>query len=149
MFPPAWLWQFTQRSYLSEVILLERTPFLQKTFDNPSTGRRCHTLHAGWGGDLFGTLGRHRRRRRPADRLLLGLDVGRRADCSPTSGNPRNTWFTHEFQFALWLVVGLLTVVRFLGYLDLRIRREGWEVELLMRAEGARLGRAIDSGAGG
>jgi hypothetical protein len=29
--------------------------------------------------------------------------------------------------------------VRFLSYLDLRIRHEGWEVELLMRAEGLRL----------
>jgi hypothetical protein len=31
---------------------------------------------------------------------------------------------------------GYLTVVRFLAYLDLRIRREGWEAELMMRAEG-------------
>ena len=35
----------------------------------------------------------------------------------------------------LWMVAAYFTVVRFLGYLDLRIRREGWEVELLMRAE--------------
>ncbi len=40
---------------------------------------------------------------------------------------------------ALWLVVGYFTVVRFLAYLDLRIRREGWEVELMMRAEQTRL----------
>ena len=30
-------------------------------------------------------------------------------------------------------------VVRYLEYLDLRIRYEGWEVELFMRAEAARL----------
>ncbi|HBO43156.1 MAG TPA: hypothetical protein DD670_04320, partial [Planctomycetaceae bacterium] len=42
---------------------------------------------------------------------------------------------SHGYQAALWLVVGFFTVVRFLGYLDLRIRREGWEVELVMRAE--------------
>ena len=40
---------------------------------------------------------------------------------------------------AVWLVVGFFTVVRFLSYLDLRIRREGWEVELSPRAEAARL----------
>jgi hypothetical protein len=47
--------------------------------------------------------------------------------------------FTLYFPLALWLVVGYFTVVRFLSYLDLRIRREGWEVELLMRAERTRL----------
>jgi hypothetical protein len=43
------------------------------------------------------------------------------------------------FQLAVWTTVGFFTVVRFLSYLDLRIRREGWEVELKMRAEAARL----------
>ena len=38
----------------------------------------------------------------------------------------------------LWLVLGGFAVVRYLSYLDLRIRREGWEVELLVRAEEAR-----------
>jgi hypothetical protein len=36
-----------------------------------------------------------------------------------------------------------LSVVRFLSYLDLRIRHEGWEVELRMRAEGAQLVRQL------
>ena len=40
---------------------------------------------------------------------------------------------------SMWIVVGFLTVVRFLAYVDLRIRHEGWEVELRMRAEGSRL----------
>ena len=40
-----------------------------------------------------------------------------------------------------WLVIGFFAIVRFLAYLDLRIRREGWEVELVMRAEAARLTR--------
>jgi hypothetical protein len=44
---------------------------------------------------------------------------------------------------ALWSVIGFFSVVRFLAYLDLRIRHEGWEVELLMRAEAARLGRQL------
>ena len=47
------------------------------------------------------------------------------------------------YPLALWLVLGFFAVVRFLGYLDLRIRREGWEVELMMRAEGARLERQL------
>ena len=40
---------------------------------------------------------------------------------------------------AMWFVAAYLTVVRFLNYLDLRIRDEGWEVELRMRAEAVRL----------
>jgi hypothetical protein len=57
------------------------------------------------------------------------------------------TWepvmYTFYYPLALWLVACLFAVVRFLGYLDLRIRREGWEVELLLRAEGARLTRQL------
>ena len=51
--------------------------------------------------------------------------------------------YTFHYPLALWLVVGYLTVVRFLAYLDLRIRREGWEVELMMRTEAARLTRQL------
>ena len=54
-----------------------------------------------------------------------------------------NPVFTFWFQLSLWVVAGYFTVVRFLCYLDRRIRREGWEVELLMRAEGERLSRQL------
>ena len=40
---------------------------------------------------------------------------------------------------ALWLIGILVTVFRFLGYLDTRIRLEGWEVELRVKAEAARM----------
>jgi hypothetical protein len=43
----------------------------------------------------------------------------------------------------MWTVAGFFAVARYLSYLDLRIRREGWEVELLIRAEGDRLTRQI------
>ena len=46
-------------------------------------------------------------------------------------------------QVAIWIVMGYSTVVRFLSYLDLRIRNEGWEIELKMRAEAARLTRQV------
>ena len=38
------------------------------------------------------------------------------------------------FPAALWLTAVYTAVVKFIGYLDLRIRREGWEVELKVRA---------------
>ena len=34
----------------------------------------------------------------------------------------------------MWLAVIYTTVLRFVSYLDLRIRREGWEVELKVQA---------------
>ncbi|MBN1591097.1 MAG: hypothetical protein JW888_16405, partial [Pirellulales bacterium] len=133
-----WLWLFSQRAYLNEVILLERNPLRQKSPANPSTARRCRMLHTGISGDLllrwmgstaFGIL-------LVASfwgamwilRVLLLSQWG-----------IENTLFTHYFQVALWLVAGFFGVARFLSYLDLRIRREGWEIELVMRAESERL----------
>ncbi len=55
----------------------------------------------------------------------------------------QTTSYTIFYPLALWLTVSYFTVVRFLGYLDLRIRREGWEVELMMRAEQMRLTREM------
>ncbi len=39
----------------------------------------------------------------------------------------------------LWPFIAYLAVVRFLAYIDLRTRREGWEVELELRRAGRRL----------
>jgi di/tricarboxylate transporter len=38
-----------------------------------------------------------------------------------------------QLQVAFWLVIVFLTVFRFIAYLDCRIRREGWDVELKLR----------------
>lgn len=40
---------------------------------------------------------------------------------------------------ALWVAVAFFGIGRFLGYIDQRIRQEGWEVELRLRAAGAAL----------
>ena len=55
-------------------------------------------------------------------------------------------WFKLQVVYpaCLWLVVAFMAVVRFLSYLDLRIRHEGWEVELLMRAESLRLAMQME-----
>ena len=51
---------------------------------------------------------------------------------------PGPTMLRYLYPLAMWVVAGYLSVVRFLFYLDLRIRHEGWEVELRLRAEAAR-----------
>lgn len=128
--------------YLNEVILLERNPWRRRRVGELSTMSRSSALHAGMTGEgLTFWLGNL------AVAAALVASVG------------GSLWFlllifvgqeyltADALRFGLattiWLVVGYLAVVRFLSYLDLRIRREGWEVELKLRAERGRLlGRA-------
>ena len=39
-----------------------------------------------------------------------------------------------QLQVSYWLVIVFLTIFRFISYLDCRIRREGWDVELKLRS---------------
>ena len=102
-----------------------------------STGRRTRALHAGMQAEIFA-------------RWVMALAFGGVLFASlflslivlhDSLLGGRWSWQATFFvvPLVLWLVIGYFTVVRFLAYLDLRIRREGWEVELLMRAEAARL----------
>ncbi|NLE39797.1 MAG: hypothetical protein GX621_17395 [Pirellulaceae bacterium] len=129
-----WLWLFGQYAYLNEVILLERNPLRQRSPGKPSTERRCRTLLAGAAGDMWvramasaGVAAILLLSFSSALWVAVGLFVG--------EWDLDGFMLTHGYHVALWLVAGFFTVVRFLGYLDLRIRREGWEVELVMRAE--------------
>ena len=44
------------------------------------------------------------------------------------------------FQAGVWIAIAFFTVVRFLSYIDRRIRLEGWEIELRLRS----VGRALE-----
>ncbi|WP_425396375.1 hypothetical protein [Aeoliella sp.] len=126
--------------YVGELILLERNPLASGRTKRLTTNRRSRNLHSNNGGELFG-------------RWMLALLVGVVLTLAlglgfelllAKLGGLEITWFARHlviYPLALWVVVGWMAVVRFLAYLDLRIRREGWEVELLMRAEAARLRR--------
>lgn len=137
-----WSLFFVAWPCLGEVILLERNPMRRKYAGQMTTNRRRRLLHGGYAGELFtrwmGALG-------VGSLLLVSfwltfcLAGGMLLNEWEWSGTP----FTVCFPLAIWLVVGYFSVVRFLGYLDLRIRREGWEVELMMRAEQARLTRQL------
>ena len=120
--------------YLNEVILLERNPLRAVGKQAISTGRRSWMLHRGRGGDFFiyGMLN-----------VIIGLILvaafwGSLAVTARLFLNEQDrtgAFYTCLYPAALWLVAAYFTVVRFLAYLDLRICCEGWEVELLMRAE--------------
>jgi hypothetical protein len=135
LFLPYWL-----MPYVGELILLERNPLFSGKHHRLTTNRRSRNLHSNSGGELFG-------------RWLLATGVGAALTVAfgygmeellmQIGGVEITQLMRHRviYPLALWLVVGWMAVVRFLAYLDLRIRREGWEVELLMRAEAARLRR--------
>ena len=137
-----WFFPFVAWPYLNEVILLERNPLWRARPGQVTTYRRTLALHGSNVPDLLlrwvGSM---------AVGVVLFLSLW--LSVSFAGGMLLNQWgwqrvaYTFYFPLALWLVVGYFSVARFLGYLDLRIRREGWEVELVMRAEQARLTREM------
>jgi hypothetical protein len=152
---------FAGAPYLNEVILLESNPLRKKNSPRgESTLSRSRVLHRDAstdtvarafavlmvGGTLFASIWL-------SIFFLRGVLLGLWGVLDFYQGlafalqNGRLNWEFFRpmcillFPLALWTVVGYFAVVRFLSYLDLRIRREGWEVELVMRAERARLAR--------
>lgn len=137
-----WFVPFAVWPYLNEVILLERNHFWRRRPGQMTTFRRTKALHGGSVGDSFG-------RWLATAAFGVMLFVALWISIQILVGMLLSEWewggltYTLYYPLALWIVVGYFTVVRFLGYLDLRIRREGWEVELMMRAEGERLSRQL------
>ena len=128
--------------YLSEVILLERSAMLRRERDRSSTIRRARSLHAGVSSFLFG--------RWLATTVLVGLLglslwLSLWVILSILTGGQHSlrTGLLVYWPVALWLTAAYLAVVRFLAYLDLRMRREGWEMTLVLRAEAARMARSM------
>ena len=128
--------------YLNEIILLEKNPLRAGVHRAVTTSRRSQLLHGAargmtisrWmSGLLFGTIMAFAVF--AATWSILNLLAGYQV-------SDRTAYFI-LWPLALWIVMGFFAVVRFLCYLDLRIRTEGWEVELLMRAEASRLGRQL------
>ncbi len=133
-----WFVLFAMMPYVSEVVLLERNPMFGGRGRKMTTGRRLKRLHKNYGSDLF-------------SRWLCSIAIGALLLVSfwtsivmtVTLLSGQEAWepttVTISFSLAMWLAFGYFSVVRFLSYLDLRIRREGWEVELMMRAERTKL----------
>jgi len=130
------------RPFINEIVLLERNPLSSKNKRVMTVGRRSSMLHGANAGDLFyraivaGLIG-----------VLLVLAVY--GTFMFVSGVMRNNWsqpmlmIRFGLPLAMWITTGYFTVFRFLSYLDVRIRQEGWEVELRLRAEAARLAQDL------
>ncbi len=134
------IWAMAVRSFrpfLPEILVLERCPLRKGKADQITARRRSSLLHSPIGGDLLG-------------RFMLGGVLFVLLACALFfSAMWANQQLFNSVRWSLvnmlvllpvslWLTVGLATVIRFLSYLDSRIRLEGWEVELMLRAEAMR-----------
>jgi hypothetical protein len=130
------------RPFNNEIVLLERNPLRSDDPTVMTVGRRSWQLHGPSSADLFGRwLGTA-----IVAVLLTAAVMGAFIFLSGVflhDWKPGPLMISYGFPLSMWIVAGYLTVVRFLSYLDLRIRHEGWEVELRMRAEAARLHSAL------
>jgi hypothetical protein len=127
----------TRLLFLNEVIVLERDRWWKAS-------RRSSQLCARRGGDLFA----HWLAQLCFGALFVACfwrGTGAAIDALTTS---TLTWespawgdfYGVRFQLALWLTIAFFTIVRFLTYIDHRIRKEGWEIELRMQD----VGRAME-----
>ncbi|MFM7243776.1 MAG: DUF4129 domain-containing protein [Planctomycetaceae bacterium] len=138
---------FVGMYYLDQIILLERPPFAgvwsRRTAIN--RGRVAGVMRLACidglllaGGTVLGT------------RLLAAIASlwrGRGVSWGLLGGEDLLTAvFSWHGQIAFWATCSFLTVFRFFTYLDGRIRREGWDVELRLRADDTYAGLAANGG---
>ncbi len=135
-----WIAPFGMWPYLNEIILLERNPLVGRG-GRLSTLKRNSLLHRGNSGDYFvRAIGSALLSLLLITALYLTEDMLAR---HLLGFEPGATGWLIEMQVAFWIVAAYFAVVRFLSYLDGRIRNEGWEVELLLRAQRTRLARPM------
>lgn len=121
--------------YLDQIILLEQPPLSR-------VWRRRTAMNQGNVGQVTTLLGIDAATLVVGTVLLSESVLALRmlwqgtANATDDGGDPFvSTFFSWEGQIAFWGVCGFLTVFRFFTYLDARIRREGWDVELKLRSE--------------
>lgn len=121
------------RPFATEVVLLEKPDRKNLPGQTASVTSRLSSLHSPAAGPLFGqgllTFF--------FASLLFMVFHSIFSLRGYISGYSGNDFLTYPFfvPMACWLAAGFTTIARFLAYIDLRIRQEGWEVELKLRAE--------------
>ncbi len=139
----SWLVLYVSWPYLTEVILLERNPISSTRKNAITTWRRSTSLHRGRSGTLFARwFGAICMGGLLVAAFWLSVWFFRWQLFDLPEWSP--VMFTVFLPLTVWLVVGFFAVVRFLSYLDLRIRNEGWDIELMLRAEGNRIAEMLE-----
>ena len=125
--------------YLDQVILLERPPLSQ-------VWRRRGSINRGKVARVMSLV--------LVDCLVLAVGTAVGADflaavarlwrgggsAAAGDGSLVQAIMSWNGQVAFWSACGFLTIFRFFTYLDARIRREGWDVELRLRADDTYMG---------
>lgn len=125
------------RPFLPEILLLEQCPFRVTRGTEITVSRRSRALHRPLAGELSG-------RYLATSFVLLFLALSVYYTLFWGRGIAFGVWrldlvaILLFYPAAVWCAGGLSVIIRLLGYLDTRIRLEGWEVELAIRAEAMR-----------
>ena len=125
------------RPFLPEILLLEECPLRDSDPRVITASRRAKSLHAPMSSELSGRF-------LSVSCLALFLFLSVLYTFIFARGILLSDWNWGMFTLlvlypaALWFVAGITVLIRFLNYLDTRIRLEGWEVELAVRAEAIR-----------
>jgi hypothetical protein len=125
------------RPFMPEILLLEQCPLRGASDTVITVSRRSKSLHSPMASDLSGRF------------IAVGfvnfwllLSVVYTLIWFRGIATGQWAWdlvvLLGMYPLALWTVAGISVLVRLLGYLDTRIRLEGWEVELAIRAEAMR-----------
>lgn len=150
--PVSWFWDVTVpilmlllaipiragRPFLPEILLLERCPLRTDSPTVITASQRSRSLHRPVSGDVSGRF-------LAVAFVLTGLFFSLFYTWISIRGLMIGLWNLMDlvvllvlFPLSLWMVAGVSVLIRFLVYLDTRIRLEGWEVELAMQAEAMR-----------
>jgi len=131
-------WARAVRPFIPEILLLERCPYRSESPQEITVQHRSQSLHAPLASDNIGRF-------LAVSFVLCGLFVSLFYTLIFSRGILSGLWNYLDLMVllvllpsALWAVAYVSVLVRFLIYLDARIRLEGWEVENVLRAEAMR-----------
>lgn len=126
------------RPFIPEILLLEQCPINGDSETMITLARRSKSLHTPMSSDLSGRF-------LSVSFVLIALTLSVLYTLMWFRGIAVGQWSFMDlfvllvlYPLALWTVAGTSVLVRLLSYLDTRIRLEGWEVELAIRAEAMR-----------
>ena len=122
------------RPFANEILALEKTPVFAENKRHMTYSRRSRALHSQAHSHVTATA--------LYSVPLLGCAIGTLISIDLALSLHANSEIlpvVTYYPIALWCVTGFCAVVRFLTYIDTRIRQEGWEVELRVRAEAQRM----------
>lgn len=124
--------------FVPEILLLERCPLRSKAPSVIALKRRRRALHDLLQGELSGRF-------LVVSLVLCAIALSIHYALGWSRGVISGYWGSSLIvelfllPLAMWLAASFSVVVRFLSYLDTRIKLEGWEVDLAVRAEANRM----------